>query len=384
MENIMECRNLLVPAGTGSHVMLDARRRTASAVRLAILVAMTALMLAGCSGIPHEQGTFVVPAVGSGTSPSSSPPTGPRAGRYLIGVTDELDIKFHDRPDLNETVKVRPDGKISLRLIDSVQADGLSPEQLQAEIARRYQALAAPADSSKPGRAERRYIIGVGDELEIKFPYHQGYDQVVRVRPDGNISLSLVKTVKAEGKAPDELEGELNQRYQAYLKRPDLVVIVRNFVRSRVLVGATSLPAGLEDLRPAVIVRSFSPPQVFVGGEVVRPGVLAYRNNMTILSSIIESGGTKPTAQITTILVLRRTGPEQAVVIRRDLRADQAGSGTNDIYLEPFDIVMVPKTPIAQIGEFMEQLFSILPPLKNSAFGFVYQLNRTEGTVVLQ
>lgn len=373
----MDCRNLFGLAGTGLQAMLDARRRAAGASRPATLIAAAALALASCADIPHEQGTFVVQPVGSVAPPA---PAASRAGKYLINITDELDIKFHDRPDLNETVKVRPDGKISLRLIDSIQADGLSPEQLQAEIAHRYQSLSAPAGSSKEDQADKRYVIGIGDELEIKFPYHQGYDQVARVRPDGNISLNLVKTVKAEGRSADELEADLNQRYQAFLKRPDLVVIVRSFVRNRVLVGGKVVPAGLEDLRPAVIVRSFSPPQVFIGGEVTRPGVVAYRNNMTILSSIIESGGTKPSAQVTTVLVLRRTGPGEAIVIRRDLRPDQTGSGTNDIYLEPFDIVFVPKTPIAKIGEVMEQLFGILPPLKNSSFGFVYQINKVPGT----
>ena len=75
---------------------------------------------------------------------------------------------------------------------------------------------------------------------------------------------------------------------------------------------------------------------------------------------------------------------EGAVLIRRDLRSDQEGGKTNDIYLEPFDIVFVPKTPLATVGEFMEQLLGVLPPLKNSAFGFVYQLNNVSGTTVFR
>jgi len=348
------------------------------------LIVALALPLTACTVIPFEQGTFPVPPVGSVASTPPATAMTARAGRYLINVTDELDIKFPDRPDLNEMVRVRPDGKISLRLINSIQADGRSPEELQAEIALRYREFALPVNSPTSGPVEKRYVIGAGDELEIKFPYHQGYDQAVKVRPDGKISLNQVKTIQAEGKTPDELEIELNQRYQAFLKQPDLVVIVRNYARNRFFVGETPVPAGLEDLRPVVIVRSFSPLQVFVGGEVARPGVLGYRGNMSVLSSIIEAGGTKPGAQIATVLVLRRTGPAQAVVLRRDLRPDQRGAGTNDIYLEPFDIVFVPKTPISQVGEFMEQLFGILPPLKNSSLGFVYQLNNTNSSVVFQ
>ena len=373
----------LKPGGTGR---LQGFRlpRLYGTVQSALGLTAFALALSGCTVIPHEQGTFPVPPVRSAepVSPETAAPS--RTGKYLISVTDELEVKFPERPDLNETVRVRPDGKISLRFINSLQADGRTPDDLQSDIARQFSELVRPAGSTTGTTAEKRYVIGAGDDLEIKFPYHQGYDQAVKVRPDGRISLNLVRTVEAEGKTPSELEAELNQRYQAFLKRPDLVVIVRNFARNRLFIGDTPVPGGLEDLRPVVIVRSFAPPQVFVGGEVTRPGVLAYRGNMSVLSSIVEAGGTKPGAQTATVLVLRRTGPGEAVVIRRDLRPDQYGRGTNDIFLEPFDIVLVPKTPIAQIAEFMEQLFSILPPLKNSAFGFVYQLNEFNGSTIFR
>jgi protein involved in polysaccharide export with SLBB domain len=62
----------------------------------------------------------------------------PTADPYVIQVGDELAIKFYTNPELNEDVKVRPDGKISLQLIDDVQAAGLSPAQLDAEVTKRY------------------------------------------------------------------------------------------------------------------------------------------------------------------------------------------------------------------------------------------------------
>jgi len=76
---------------------------------------------------------------------------------------------------------------------------------------------------------------------------------------------------------------------------------------------------------------------------------------------------------MTSVLVLRRAPDNQPQVIRRDLSADQAGSGTNDLAPVPAVIVVVPKTGIASIGEFMDQLFGMLP-LRNSSFGFVYNL----------
>jgi polysaccharide export outer membrane protein len=347
-------------------------------------LAVVGFALLGCNALPSEQSVSVLPPVATLASIPAGIETTTPVGTYLIAVNDELEVKFPDRPDLNEIVRVRPDGQISLRLINSVQADGRTPGALEADIARLYRELSLPVSASTGGTPARRYLIGVGDELEIKFSHHQGLDQAVKIRPDGMISLGLVKAILAEGKTPEELEAELERKYQAFLKRPDLVVIVRNYATNRAFVGDKSVRPGFEDLRPVVLVRSYSPPQVFVGGEVARPGVLAFRGRLSVLSAIIESGGLKPTAQTSTVMVLRRTGPAQAVVIRRDLRPDQTGTGTNDIYLEPFDIVLVPKTPVAEVGEFMEQLFGMLPPLKNSSFGFIYQINSYKNPVVVQ
>jgi polysaccharide export outer membrane protein len=50
---------------------------------------------------------------------------------YLIGPEDVLDISVWKNTDISRTVPVRPDGKISLPLLNDVQAAGLSPMQLR-------------------------------------------------------------------------------------------------------------------------------------------------------------------------------------------------------------------------------------------------------------
>ena len=57
---------------------------------------------------------------------------------YLIQPGDQLDIKFFYNPEINETVTVRPDGKISLQLVDEVQASGLKPSQLDEILTKEY------------------------------------------------------------------------------------------------------------------------------------------------------------------------------------------------------------------------------------------------------
>ena len=53
---------------------------------------------------------------------------------YKIGAQDVLDINVWKEPEVSRTVPVRPDGKISLPLLNDVQAAGLTPLQLAAQI----------------------------------------------------------------------------------------------------------------------------------------------------------------------------------------------------------------------------------------------------------
>jgi polysaccharide export outer membrane protein len=53
---------------------------------------------------------------------------------YVIGAEDMLDINIWKEPDVSRIVPVRPDGRISLPLINDVQAAGLTPQQLAGAV----------------------------------------------------------------------------------------------------------------------------------------------------------------------------------------------------------------------------------------------------------
>src|ERR1700723_1621491 len=53
---------------------------------------------------------------------------------YVIGAQDVLGVSVWKEPEVSRIVPVRPDGKISLPLLNDVQAAGLTPAQLAAEI----------------------------------------------------------------------------------------------------------------------------------------------------------------------------------------------------------------------------------------------------------
>lgn len=53
---------------------------------------------------------------------------------YVIGADDTLHVSVWKEPDLTATLPVRPDGMISLPLLNDVQAAGLTPMQLAASL----------------------------------------------------------------------------------------------------------------------------------------------------------------------------------------------------------------------------------------------------------
>lgn len=53
---------------------------------------------------------------------------------YVIGADDTLHISVWKEPDLSETLPVRPDGKISMPLLNDIPAAGLTPLQLKDSI----------------------------------------------------------------------------------------------------------------------------------------------------------------------------------------------------------------------------------------------------------
>jgi polysaccharide export outer membrane protein len=58
-------------------------------------------------------------------------------GDYKIGPEDVLDISVWKNAELSRTVPVRPDGRVSLPLVNDIQAAGLTPSRLRQELTRR-------------------------------------------------------------------------------------------------------------------------------------------------------------------------------------------------------------------------------------------------------
>jgi polysaccharide biosynthesis/export protein len=98
---------------------------------LIVLIALAAMPAqAQNTGDSKQPAQSAVPAMADET-PKKSATADPN---YVIGAQDVLDINVWKEPDVSRVVPVRPDGKISLPLLNDVQAAGLTPDQLAAKV----------------------------------------------------------------------------------------------------------------------------------------------------------------------------------------------------------------------------------------------------------
>lgn len=114
-------------------------RRPAWVCAGAALAGLASLLCSGCVNTSFPVGPQGPVAVPSPTASSPAWASTPRV--YLLQSGDAFDVKMFYSPELNESVVVRPDGKISLQLVGEVQAAGNSPSELERDLRERYAKL---------------------------------------------------------------------------------------------------------------------------------------------------------------------------------------------------------------------------------------------------
>jgi len=188
-----------------------------------------------------------------------------------------------------------------------------------------------------------------GDEVELKFYYTPELDITQTVRPDGKISLQLIGEIDVLGKNPSELREELLKLYIPHLKKPEIAVIVRSLLNRR----------------------------VYVGGQVTTPGVIEMLGEIDVLEAIMEAGGfLLPEAELKNVVVIRhREGQRYAYSV--NLKDSLKGKGSQPFYLQPQDIVYVPRTKITKVGQWVDQHINKLMP----EIGFYVTQTRGDTTI---
>ncbi len=178
--------------------------------------------------------------------------------------------------------------------------------------------------STPPGTTEAAapyvsgdYKIGPEDVVEVIIWRNADLSKVVIVRPDGNISLPLVGDVRAVGMTAVDLAKDIKYRLKDYKNDPSVSVVVQQ-------------------------VNSYN---VYVMGEVVKPGRFQLKSFTTTLQAISLAGGFTQFAVKNKIFVLRKL-PGSGAETRINVRYDDIISGADtaqNIVLIPGDTVVVPQ-----------------------------------------
>lgn len=212
---------------------------------------------------------------------------------------------------------------------DSTRPPGFAPAPQPVPVSS-AETTAMPLDASG-------YVLQLGDVLEIKHFHNPELNELLPIRPDGRISLELVGEVQAAGLPVSDLRAILMQRYAKYVREPEVAIIVKEFGGNR----------------------------VFIGGEVTQPGVLQTNGQLTVLQAIFQAGGYLPSAELRNVVVLRNQGTATPAFLTFDLKESltKPGEHMNDALLRPYDIVFLPKTRVARMGEFVDQYIDELIPL---------------------
>jgi protein involved in polysaccharide export with SLBB domain len=160
--------------------------------------------------------------------PASSKPAAPQTG-YRIKQGDKLSVKFLYHPELNEiSVVVRPDGFISLQMIDDSKAEGLTISELKAQLEKSYNEIllkpvvtvtllefVAPrvfigGQVNKPGRYDLREGQTLVQVIFLAggFTADANRKMVLHARPNGSgdweiQSANVMKVINQQGEQKD-------------------------------------------------------------------------------------------------------------------------------------------------------------------------------------
>jgi polysaccharide export outer membrane protein len=161
-----------------------------------------------------------------------------------------------------------------------------------------------------------RYVIGAGDVLAINvWKEPEASLPSVVVRPDGFISVPMVKEVEAAGLTPVELEKELSQKFAHFFREADISVIVKE-VHSE---------------------------KVYMIGAVKKEGPITVRAPLTVLQAVAEAGGLTDYAKRGRIYILRRDNGKEVRLPFDYSAVIQGKHSDQNIVLRPGDTVVVPQ-----------------------------------------
>ena len=195
--------------------------------------------------------------------------------------------------------------------------------------------LAREASRMVEARLDQDGDFHAGDLVRLAFPYTPQLTTDQRVALGGTISPPLLAPMPIRGLTAAQLQTQLKAAYRSKLARPEVSVAI------------------LEYNRPP------PPPEIFVLGEVIKPGNFPYRDGTTPFEGIARAGGGNRDADLSRVVVLTPVG-DTLVARMLDLSQTLQGSRASIDYLPPYTILMVPPTKIARDVDRARQIRQII------------------------
>jgi len=240
---------------------------------------------------------------------------------YRLSVRDQVDVEFAFQPEMNRTVRVRPDGKISIPRKDDVEVAGLTADEVKRRLTKIYSDLLRDPVITVTVREFNGKLAEIQRAIATA-PTGQG--RVINIGPDGTVALPFIPEMRAEGLTIPELTEEVNRRYAN-------------------LIG---------EIKVSVLLKEVVGNMIFVDGEVNKPGVINVKAPTTVQQAIAMAGGTKETAEPRSVLVVSK-GPDGRFIARTtDLATLTSGT---DYYLGRNDLVYVPRSLITRANIWVDQ-----------------------------
>ena len=186
----------------------------------------------------------------------------------------------------------------------------------------------------RASQQDDRYVIQRGDSLSVTSYLNSEFNQDVIVRPDGQIAMQLIGNVAAAGRTPQQLADDLDKDYSQELRNPDISVLVKN------------MPSR----------------EVYVEGQVSKPGSFQLDPGMTVLQAVAAAGGLTDQAAKKAVVIRRDAcGVAQDIPINLDKAFKGSGEG-EDTVLATRDIIVVPRSGVANVDLWVNQYIrQVLP-----------------------
>ncbi|MBL7196659.1 MAG: polysaccharide biosynthesis/export family protein [Candidatus Omnitrophica bacterium] len=260
---------------------------------------------------------------------------------YTITRGDVLEISVWQWPDLAKDVIVRPDGKISFPLVGDIDVEGLTLTELDEILTTKLSDYIKAPQVSVMIKSFGGIAFGRVPEEEvvsIAMPYKKLGDLSTGavVRPDGRISLPLIGDVQASGLTLNELKNAITEKLSQYMEGPEV----------------------------SISMKTFGGKKIIILGEVSSPGVYRPPGNIDVIEAIGLAGGYTEDAILKSVMVVRGD-LDNPVAIRLNINnVIKKGDLSENIMIQPHDIVYVPKNFIEDINYFLN---NILAPLTSAS-----------------